>query len=164
MLSPCSSSRLEQGFSMIEMVVVLAILAIVASSALPGYGQMFASFNRQNAVNQIEFDIRRARSEALADGTRGVIAFAGGGSEYSFGIDQLPYSNPAVANTQEFRRVLPKNVTASSSVPLVFDSRGYLINASSGAITSATLSINYEGTQFCSGSVFSTGTISLACN
>jgi prepilin-type N-terminal cleavage/methylation domain-containing protein len=152
----------ERGFSILELCVVMAILAILAAIAVPDYSEVSGSFNRQASVSQVEFDLRRARAEALAAGTRGVVSIGGGGAQYSFGFDYLPYAEPAAAETEEFRRRLPAKITFSSSVELIFDSRGYLVDED-GNLTSAALSLSFDGTSFCSGTVLSTGTVTLSC-
>ena len=141
----------------------MTILAVIASIAFPDYGELAASFNRQNALNQIEFDFRRARGEALSTGTRGIISFSSGGNVYSYGFDYVPYASPAAAESEEFRRELPANITVASDIPVLFDSRGYLVDVN-GNLTTANLTLSYDGASFCTGSVLSTGTISFNCN
>lgn len=153
----------EQGFSLIELVVVMVIMGILAATALADTDDLMASFRRSNGVNQVEFDLRRARADAIANGSRVIVGLGTGGETYTYGLDTLPFSDPAVADTQEHNRDLPKNVSVTTTVDLIFDSRGYLIDVD-GVLQTATLSIRYSGAEFCAGTVRSTGNLEIDCS
>ena len=57
--------RRQRGFSLIEMVVVLALSSIAALIAVPRMSAFHAQFQLAGAANQLAFDIARARIQAI---------------------------------------------------------------------------------------------------
>lgn len=63
--------RCERGFTLIEMMMVVAIIAIIAAIALPGYQQSVRSSRRADAVlalQQIQMAQERLRAECTSYG------------------------------------------------------------------------------------------------
>ncbi len=60
--------RKLQGFTLIEMLVVVALVAILASLAAPGFNSMIASRSVASAASAMADDYRFARSEAIKRG------------------------------------------------------------------------------------------------
>lgn len=58
------------GFSLMELIVVVAVLAIVAAFALPGFAEVVRSNRLASASNELLTSISYARSEAIRN-TRG---------------------------------------------------------------------------------------------
>ena len=56
----------QLGFTLIELMVVLAIVAIIALVALPNYGPMMQSSRETSTSNEILGALRIARSEAVS--------------------------------------------------------------------------------------------------
>ena len=120
-----------RGFSALELMVVLGILSIVGLSAVPATRAMLSSVERGESLNQIEFDLRRIRTEAVATGLLSVFKVNAGGHTYSAGFDLLPYASPPAIEQTAFGGELPDTVTLSSATPIYFDSRGFLVDAAS---------------------------------
>ena len=152
----------QRGFSVMELIVVMGISGILLASATMQYSDVVASFNRQNGLNALEFDLRRARSEAIASGTRGVLKLDTGGGGYSFGLDLTPYNDPVNFDSQSFRRTLPSNVSVTGST-IVIDSRGFVIDSTTSSPTSASFTVQYNGVNFCTIGLTPIGTISISC-
>ena len=69
--SPNSSKRVRkgvQGFTAIELMVVVAIVAVLAAFALPSFDQSIKKWQRDQAVNALTDTIYLARSEAVKYG------------------------------------------------------------------------------------------------
>jgi type IV fimbrial biogenesis protein FimT len=58
------------GLSLIELLVVLALGAILLAVAVPGYAQWIAAYQVRNQAEQLAGSLRHARSEALKRGLR----------------------------------------------------------------------------------------------
>src|SRR5688572_8789020 len=65
MLSPSHRSAREEGFSLIELLVVVAIIAIMAATALPAIGAYFRNYQIKGAQSQVAGEIQTARSRAI---------------------------------------------------------------------------------------------------
>ena len=146
------------GFTLIEVIVALAIISVLLLTAAVQTPELIDSFQRKNARQTFDADIRRARAEATKEGTRCVVQFLAGGAQYRIGFDRLPYSNTAVPETVLVLRNLPDDITASSGTPIIFDSRGYLITPEGQPAQTAVV-LRQRGEPFVTGSIFATGLV-----
>ena len=129
----------NQGFTLIETVVVIVILGIVAVSAAPRFLSL-QDFDAQRAHQQARDDLRYARQLASSSGCPIRVDFTGGGyaieqrSACRTGAFSRPVIDPAT-NASPFAVTLPAGVAITSSVdPIVFDERGRATNAVGNAI------------------------------
>jgi type IV fimbrial biogenesis protein FimT len=65
------------GFSLIELVVVIAIVGILASIAVPSFNSSIASMRAKNAASSLYDGLVRARSEAVKRNASVMLAPAG---------------------------------------------------------------------------------------
>ena len=56
---------IQRGFTLIEMIVVVSILAILASQALPSFAKLIADREVRSTADQLRDSIVRVRQEAL---------------------------------------------------------------------------------------------------
>lgn len=61
---------MERGFTLIELMVVIALIGIVGSMALPAFNQMMQNNRRVAAVNDFLSSVHHARSEAITRNQR----------------------------------------------------------------------------------------------
>lgn len=126
----------RSGFSMLELVVVLAITAIVAGIGTVRYTGALATYRVDLAARRIAADLEHARREARATGQHRFFEIHQAKSFYRFGseaVRALDYSKQAdqsgrpteVLLTEPPYRVSVRNVTWSTSGDhLVFDGFG----------------------------------------
>ena len=109
-----------RGFSLNEVVVVLALGAIVALTAVPTVNAFFARYQLMSASNQLGFDIARARMQAVGQ-NRFVRIKMLNSTQYAreTSTDGSTWSSRVTTN-------LPKGVTATTtSAEVQFDRRGF---------------------------------------
>jgi len=149
-------NRASLGMTLLELLVAMGLFSVLAFAGAVQFGELMGSFNRNNARHELEFDVSRIRSEAGAEGTRVVLVIGADRSSYSVGFDRLPYASPPVIEVPLFRRNLPNDVTVAATQPLIFDSRGYVINEA-GQLTNTVLTLSYQGTSYLTATVYPTG-------
>jgi type IV fimbrial biogenesis protein FimT len=62
------SKQKQSGFTLIELVVVMALMAVVLGIAAPNIGQMLAKFRLDSAVGTLISDLNVARTESIKSG------------------------------------------------------------------------------------------------
>lgn len=154
--SHLTSERASSGMTLLELLVAMGLFSVLAFAGALQFGELMGSFNRNNARHDLEFDVSRIRSEAGAEGTRVVLVIGADRSFYSVGFDRLPYASPPVIEVPLFRRNLPNDVTVTATQPLIFDSRGYVINEG-GQLTNTVLTLAYQGANYLTATVYPTG-------
>lgn len=148
----------EVGFSMIELVVVLCIIAVFVAVAIPSYSSFTRAQNKRVARESFEAFLRRAQAISMAKGVRGVLTSTRGGAVYTFGPDYPPYNNPAANDGITLRLRLPPNCTVATSTRLIFNSRGQLVDVN-GYTNTPTLTFVCNSSTFATATAYSTGTI-----
>lgn len=72
-------ARAANGFTLLEMLVVLAVMGLVAGLVFPAIGQGLAGAEFRTATAGLELEIRRARAEAIGGGRTVPLAVETGG-------------------------------------------------------------------------------------
>ena len=111
----------QAGYSVLEMLVTVALAGIVTGAAASSFPPMLATFSRQNATAQIASDLRLARERAVTTNGKARVVFSA--SSYT-----LRRENPAGSGVyvdDGSLQPLPAGITVSSNpVNPTFDSRG----------------------------------------
>jgi type IV fimbrial biogenesis protein FimT len=137
----------QSGFTLIEFVIVIAIIFILASFAIPGYQQMTQNAMIRTATDSILNGIQMARAEAVKRNTNVQFDFRGTNiSDWTICVSPAVAGNcPATddATTIQSRRSgdgSSTNVTinASNAGPYVFNGYGVMVSPS----TTNALTIN----------------------
>lgn len=123
--------RLRQtGFSLVEMMVVVAILVILTSMGLPAYRNMIEVQRARDAASDLHASLTLARSEALKRNTSVTITPTGGDWAQGWQID-----NPGTGGIIESRPALT-NLTITGPGNVVYRSSGRTQNSASFTATS----------------------------
>lgn len=77
-----------EGFTLIELMVTIAVAAVVLSIVVPSFGSMIDRSRLRNAAEQLRSDLAVARSEALRRGRPVVVSFtrSGDGATWCYGM------------------------------------------------------------------------------
>ena len=76
-------SRNQQAFTLLEVLLVLAILAAAMAIAVPTYDSMIVETRLQRSAEMLELEMQRARVEALRTGQSQVFRFQVGGDSFT---------------------------------------------------------------------------------
>lgn len=153
----------EEGFSMLELFLICAVLGILASVGVGQFGSLMDSFNRHSALQQFRVDVSRFKSEAQAKGARGVVKLLSGGTRYTFGLDYIPVNDPHAADEIKVNRELTYGLSLALSSPLIFNSRGEVITEDN-VLTSVSFTLSKGGDTFCNGTIFAGGFVDYECS
>lgn len=151
-------TSLENGFTLLELLVACSIFAILIALAVPANDDLRDSFSRNIALNMLINDIAKAQSISISTGSRGILTTTNNGTGYTFGLDIFPYNNSFEAETVEFTRTLPNAIALNIDENVIFNPRGLVINTSE-LLVSRNLSLECRGAQFKSLTLFPTGVI-----
>ncbi len=125
----------NEGFSMIELVMVVVITGIAAAIAFPKFGHV-SNIDVYNAASQAKSDIRYAQELAMGNYRNTTIAFASNGNSYTItGVTQpreLPPNSNAIFNAVGSGTTSLVYTFNSSGEPDPTDGAGDTLRISSG--------------------------------
>lgn len=81
----------EDGFSLIEIAVALALMSIVAAIAIPTWGKLLPSYRLNNSVRQVQSELHHIKMRAAAENVGYQMAFLEGASAYTIQRDRKPW-------------------------------------------------------------------------
>ena len=74
----------SRGFTIMELIITIAIIAIVAGIAYPSFSRMAVNGNLRTAARDIMSDIAGLKERAMAENTQYAVIFDTGNNNYSF--------------------------------------------------------------------------------
>jgi len=75
------------GFSMIELIVVMAVMGIAAAIALPNWNSLLPNYALNNATRQVQSELHSIKMRAAAENIGFQFAYAQGASGYTIQRD-----------------------------------------------------------------------------
>lgn len=125
--------RNDAGFTAIELIVVLMLIAIITSLAVPAMGSYTNRHKTQRALDRLTGDIAMARMLAVRSGSRAVV-HVNGPSSYRIWVEGTPADTVRrVSLANDYPGVALAAPTADGR--LVFNSRGLLLTPGTGVLT-----------------------------
>jgi type IV fimbrial biogenesis protein FimT len=103
----------QSGFTLIEMMIVIAILGIFAGIAIPNYLSYMPKHRLNGAARQVMGDLMAARMKAVSQNTTVTVAYVSD-SKYKISTEE--------------KTINYSDVTISSFTDISFSSRGTAIN------------------------------------
>lgn len=122
-----STARAATGFTLVELMVTLAVAAILVAVALPSFQRMTANNTITNTYYDLMAAVRNARSEAVSRGAP--IRVKAASSGWSGGWSVLTSDDTALRTYGARDSKYTVTTTPSGITEVTFNSRGSMANA-----------------------------------
>ena len=145
--SKTHSTRTARGFSLIELVIVVAIAMIVMAAAIPGIRRMSQLYAMRAAVTSVTGAIQAARYNAIFHGCRYQVVFTAATKSYTVanqvGAAGAQTCNAAYSVPGAAIPIQGRGTTLGADITLQFLPSGVVQSVPAGAIN---MKISYAGT------------------
>jgi type IV fimbrial biogenesis protein FimT len=153
----------DKGFTMVEVIIVIAIMAIIMAMAIPSFVDWRKNQNYRATANGIASFMREARSNAIAKGLQQQVVITPTSNYYQLRVYNISTSSFDAASQTLYA---PTGVSIRSSsdgtstavLTVTFNSNGTA--SITGGATSGNVSVNDNATQKYLVTVLQTGRIS----
>jgi len=102
------------GFSVIELLTVLAVMAIMAGFALPGWIRLLPSYHLSSSARQVQSELNSIRMRAVAENVNFQFVYTEGGADYSILKEGKNWQS----------KVLPEGISITKAGAISFSPRG----------------------------------------
>jgi Tfp pilus assembly protein FimT len=88
---------LKNGFSSIELLVVMGFIGILTAIALPSWHSLLPSYALNSSTRQIQSELHNIKMRAVAENTGFQLAYVQGANEYTIQRDSTPLQKRPLA-------------------------------------------------------------------
>ena len=140
--------KCRKGFSIIELIIVIAIIAVLSTFAVPAFLKYTANANLKSATREITSDILNQKEKAISENRKQRITFSTANESYTLeerNAADTAYENPQTRTLKHFG----SNIDITSGYTMTFQTRGTAKNGTiklannRGSI--ATITVNITG-------------------
>lgn len=86
-MKPRGTLAARQGFTLLEAVITVAVLAIILAAAVPSYAHYLARQRLRHVGELLELDLRRARTASVEEGRNTYVSFQSG-PQWCWGVSR----------------------------------------------------------------------------
>jgi len=151
------------GFTILELLVVVGVIAVMAAVSLPIIGRYFRNYQIRNAAREVASEIQTARTKAIMKNVNwGVLFVTLSPTTYRIVIEDDP-ANPATRtlNLMDPVRTLPGDVTFSNvgatDASLRYDRMGVACDPGSSTTLCPTVPVGANFVKYVSGTDATSG-------
>jgi prepilin-type N-terminal cleavage/methylation domain-containing protein len=123
-----ASGRPRQAYTLLEMILVMAIILIIASISIPVMQTMLADSRRSASADLLRGRLAEARSKAMEEGRPWKLAFIAGTGSYQYAPeDSTEWNNTATDAVEKIdvvRDELPKDIVFAVNRDDIVSSQG----------------------------------------
>ena len=120
-----SMGKQERGVTLIELVIAIAVLAILLAAGLPSFTTWIQNTRTRTEANSILRGLQLARQEAIRNNARVNFSLTGGNG-WRVGCVNVTTECPAVIQTRAASADVPVTIDAGGTTDYTFDNMGYL--------------------------------------
>jgi type IV fimbrial biogenesis protein FimT len=133
------SAAVHQGFTLLELLIAVAMFSVITAFAVPSFSQIAATQRVRSVASDLHTTLLRARSEAVK--RNGEVAIEAAGSGWNSGWRIVDIRNPDAPETIELRQDLPGGATITvTEARLVYRESGRLAAAGNLEVASSAIS------------------------
>lgn len=108
------NSKSKSGYSLIELVVTIALAAILATIALPSWNKLLPSYHLDSSARQVQSELHSIKMRAAAENVGFQFAYADGAAAYSIKRESALLAT----------KPLPQGVIITNAGAISFSPRG----------------------------------------